>query len=111
MSSHFCLRGLRTNRTLIRGSRRTIFADNLAQLKSTFIKYGQAKITWSNFSVRCCWSFQIQSGSKNAVVRTADGQKECNSSPQIRFTALARREAAHQDAKHYSLPRSSRNSR
>jgi hypothetical protein len=79
--SHFCLRGSRTNRTLIRATGE----DHIL-----LTKYGQAKIAWSNFSVRCSHRFfrGHKSGSKNAVnFLDHDGPKKgCN--PALRRSVL-----------------------
>lgn len=88
--SHFCLRGSRTNRTLIRATGEDHFLLMiLEQLKSS-AKNGQAKIAWSNFSVRCSHRFfrGHKSGSKNAVnFLDHDGPKKgCN--PALRRSVL-----------------------
>lgn len=70
---------------------KTIFADNFSDAEIILLaKYGQAKIAWSNFSVRCSHRFfrGHKSGSKNAVnFLDHDGPKKgCN--PALRRSVL-----------------------
>lgn len=95
--------------------RRPFFADNFNAVEIILLaKYGQAKIAWSNFSVRFSRRFfrGHKSGPKNAVnFLDHDGPKKgCNPSPpQERFT-FVRCEAMSKVQKRYSLPKSNRNS-
>lgn len=58
-SSLFCLRGSRTNRTLVRATGEDhSFADNFSAAEIILLaKDGQAKIAVGNFSVRCSRRF------------------------------------------------------
>lgn len=71
--------------------RRPFFADDFSAAEIILLaKYGQAKIAWSNFSVRCSHRFfrGHKSGSKNAVnFLDHDGPKKgCN--PALRRSVL-----------------------
>lgn len=96
--------------------RRPFFADDFSAAEIILLaKYGQAKIAWSNFSVRCSHRFfrGHKSGSKNAVnFLDHDGPKKgCN--PALRRSVLPLYVAKRcQRCKNvYSLAKSNRNSR
>ena len=114
--SLFCLRGSRTNCTLVRAKAKTIFLlIILAQLKLfCYQKMGKQKLLHAIFSVRCSRRFfrDHKSGPKNAVnFLDHDGAKKgCNpSSPQERFT-FVRHAVVSKVQKRYSLVKSKRNS-
>lgn len=114
-SLFFCLRGSRTNRTLIRAKGEDHFLlIILTQLKLfCWQKMDKQKLLGAIFSVRYSRRFFSSPlcGSKNAVnFLDHDGPKKgCNPSPpQERFT-FVRCEAMSKVQKRYSLPKSNRN--
>ena len=114
-SSLFCLRGSRTNRTLVRATGEDhSFADNFSAAEIILLaKMGKQKLLHAIFSVRCSRRFfrDHKSGPKNAVnFLDHDGAKKgCNpSSPQERFT-FVRHAVVSKVQKRYSLTKSNRN--
>lgn len=115
--SLFCLRGSRTNRTLIRATGEDHFLlIILTQLKLFVSKIWASKNCWGQF-FRCVCSHRFFSsplcGPKNAVnFLDHDGPKKgCNPWPSAGAFSFVRCEAMSKVQKRYSLPKSNRNSR
>ena len=115
-SSLFCLRGSRTNRTLVRATGEDhSFADNFSEAEIILLaKDGQAKIAWSNFfgALFAPIFSRPLCGPKNAVnFLDHDGPKKgCNPWPSAERFTFVRREAMSKMQKRYSLTKSNRNS-
>ena len=115
--SLFCLRGSRTNCTLVRAKGKDhFFADNFGAAEIILLaKDGQAKIAVGNFFgafVRADFFRDHKSGPKNAVnfLDLEGPKKGCNPWPSAERFTFVRCEAMSKVQKRYSLPKSNRNS-